>query len=79
MSTKKKTAAKTTTDKKETMHAYALYDGVIGFKLLQSLRPNAQPEDNLFFENHRDRMKELLREAGLRTNAEGVSLETERV
>lgn len=53
--------------------AYALYDGVIGFKLLQSQRQNAKPEDPLFLEKHRDGMRELLVDADLRLNADGIS------
>ena len=53
--------------------AYALYEGVMGFKLLQSLRPTAKPTDPLFLEKHRDGMRELLIDADLRLNADGIS------
>lgn len=52
---------------------YALYDGVIGYKLLKSLRPDALPTDKLFLEKHRDGMRELLVAAGLRENVDGIS------
>jgi hypothetical protein len=53
--------------------AWLLYDGAIGFKELQSLRPDAKPEDNLFLEKHRDGMRELLMEADLRANVDGIT------
>src|SRR5471030_413890 len=53
--------------------AYALYEGVIGYTLLQSLRPNAKPDDPLFVEKHRDGMRELLVDAERRLNADGIS------
>lgn len=53
--------------------AYALYDGVLGFKRLQSLRSDAKPDDHLFLETHRDGMRELLEDADLRMTAENLS------
>jgi integrase len=43
---------------------WALYDGVVGFKMLQKLYPDAEPESNLFREYHRDAMKDLLKACG---------------
>jgi hypothetical protein len=53
--------------------AYALYDGVIGYNFLKSLRPDAKPDDPLFLEKHTDGMRELLEEAGLRFNDDMTS------
>ena len=52
---------------------WALYEGVKGYRLLKSLRPAAKPDDPLFEETHRDGMRELLEDAELRMNAEGIS------
>jgi hypothetical protein len=47
---------------------FGLYDAVVAFKLLRAARPDANPDDPLFLENHRDGMKHLLVAAGLRTD-----------
>jgi hypothetical protein len=52
---------------------WALYEGVTGYRLLKSLRPDAKPEDLLFEQTHRDGVRELLEDAELRMNAEGIS------
>jgi len=51
--------------------AYGLYGAVSAFKAMQAARPEAKPDDPLFTENHREGMKELLSEAGLRTDSDG--------
>jgi hypothetical protein len=45
---------------------WAMYDGVVGFRLLKRLYPDAKPDDKLFRESHRDAMRELLEAAGVR-------------
>ena len=52
--------------------AYALYEGVAGYRLLRDLRPSAKPEDALFLESHRDGIRELLEDAGMR-GKEGIT------
>lgn len=46
--------------------AYALYEGVTGYRLLKASRPDAKPSDHLFLESHRDGVRELLEDAGVR-------------
>jgi len=48
--------------------AYGLYGAVYAFKAMRAARPDAKPHDPLFLENHRDGMKELLTNAGLRND-----------
>ena len=52
---------------------YAIYDGVIGYNTLKSLRPDAKPDDALFEEKHRDGMRRLLIDCGLRELVEGIN------
>ena len=40
--------------------AWALYDGVIGFKYLQKVKPHAEPTDKLFDEYHPDLFSKVL-------------------
>ena len=51
--------------------AYGMFGAVSAFKAMQKARPEAKPDDPLFTENHREGIKELLREANLREDAEG--------
>ena len=51
--------------------AHGLYHAVTGFKFLQSLRPNAAPEDPLFIETHRDGVAKLLEACKLRLTSDG--------
>jgi hypothetical protein len=51
--------------------AYGMFGAVSAFKAMQKERPDAKPDDSLFTENHREGMKELLIEAGLRSDADG--------
>ena len=51
--------------------AYGMFGAVTSFKAMQAARPEAKPDDPLFTENHREGIKELLKEAKLREDAEG--------
>ncbi len=51
--------------------AYGMFGAVSAFKAMQEARPEAKPDDPLFTENHREGIKELLKEAKLREDAEG--------
>jgi hypothetical protein len=51
--------------------AYGMFGAVSAFKAMKAARPEAKPDDPLFLENHREGVKELLKEAGLREDAEG--------
>jgi hypothetical protein len=51
--------------------AYGMFGAVNAFKNMRAARPDAKPDDNLFLENHREGIKELLIKANLRTDAEG--------
>src|SRR5712692_5837725 len=51
--------------------AYGMFGAVTAFKAMKAARPEAKPDDNLFTENHREGMKELLIKAKLRTDADG--------
>jgi len=51
--------------------AYGMFGAVTSFKAMQVARPEAKPDDPLFTENHREGIKELLKEAKLREDAEG--------
>jgi hypothetical protein len=50
---------------------YGMFGAVTAFKAMQKARPDAKPNDRLFTENHREGIKELLKEADLRTDSEG--------
>jgi integrase len=52
--------------KGQRVPGWAVNDGVIGFKYLQRVYPDAKPGEYLFPEEHREGMKELLIAAGLR-------------
>jgi hypothetical protein len=43
--------------------AYGMFGAVTSFKAMQIARPEAKPDDPLFTENHREGIKELLKEA----------------
>ncbi len=51
--------------------AYAMFGAVFAFKAMRRDRPDAKPDDRLFLEEHRQGIKDLLIEAGLRENEEG--------
>ncbi|MBS1816531.1 MAG: hypothetical protein JSU08_01240 [Acidobacteria bacterium] len=51
--------------------AYGMFGAVSAFKAMKVARPEAQPDDPLFLENHREGIKELLMKAGLRADSEG--------
>lgn len=51
--------------------AYGMFGAVSAFKAMKASRPDAQPDDPLFVENHREGIKELLTTAGLRVDADG--------
>jgi len=51
--------------------AYGMFGAVTSFKAMQAARPERKPDDPLFTENHREGIKELLKEAKLREDAEG--------
>lgn len=51
--------------------AYGMFGAVSAFKAMKVARPEAQPDDPLFLENHREGIKELLTKAGLRADSEG--------
>jgi hypothetical protein len=51
--------------------AYGMFGAVTAFKAMKASRPEAKPDDPLFTENHREGIKELLIQAGLRADAEG--------
>src|SRR6266536_3062958 len=53
--------------------AYGMFGAVTAFKAMQKARPDAKPDDPLFTENHREGIKELLKEAKLRENADGAT------
>jgi hypothetical protein len=48
-----------------------MFGAVTAFKAMQKARPEAKPDDPLFTENHREGIKELLREAKLWEDADG--------
>jgi integrase len=50
----------------EREEGWALYDGVVGYKLLKRLRPRAKSDEDLFLEKHRDGMRLLLEACGVR-------------
>jgi len=52
------------TEKRE--RGWALNDGVVGFKYLQTVYPNPKPEDPLFKEEHPELLKKLLQSCNLR-------------
>jgi integrase len=51
--------------------AYGMFGAVSAFKAMKVARPNAQPDEPLFLENHREGIKELLIKANLRADGEG--------
>lgn len=51
--------------------AYGMFGAVTAFKAMQKARPEAKPDDPLFTENHREGIKELLREAKLWEDPDG--------
>ena len=51
--------------------AYGMFGAVSAFKAMRVDRPDANPDDRLFTENHREGIKELLTRADLRVNADG--------
>lgn len=51
--------------------AYGMFGAVNAFKNMRTSRPDAKPDDPLFLENHREGVKELLIQAGLRTDKDG--------
>jgi integrase len=51
--------------------AYGMFGAVSAFKAMQKARPEAKPDDPLFTENHREGIKELLREAKLWEDPDG--------
>jgi integrase len=51
--------------------AYGLFGAVSAFKAMQKARPEAKPDEPLFAENHREGIKELLREANLWEEPDG--------
>jgi len=51
--------------------AYGMFGAVNAFKNMRAARPDAKPDDRLFTENHREGIKELLIQAGLRADASG--------
>lgn len=51
--------------------AYGMFGAVTSFKAMQAARPEAKLDDPLFTENHREGIKELLKEAKLREDADG--------
>ena len=51
--------------------AYGLFGAVSAFRAMQKARPEAKPDDPLFTENHREGIKELLREANLWEDPDG--------
>jgi integrase len=51
--------------------AYGMFGAVTAFKAMQKARPEAKPDDPLFAENHREGIKELLREAKLWEDPDG--------
>lgn len=51
--------------------AYGMFGAVSAFKAMKAARPEAKPDDPLFIENHREGMKELLIQAGLRIDEDG--------
>lgn len=51
--------------------AYGMFGAVSAFKAMQKARPEAKPDDPLFTENHREGIKELLREASLWEDPDG--------
>lgn len=55
----------------EREEAYGVYGAVSAFQEMLKARGTAAPEDLLFQENHREGMKELLKQAGLRTDSKG--------
>lgn len=55
----------------EREEAYGLYGAVSAYQEMQKARPDANPDDLLFLESHREGMKELLKLAELRTDAKG--------
>ncbi len=52
---------------------YGLFGAVSGFKAMKKERPDAQPDDKLFTEQHREGIKELFKLAGLREAADGMT------
>lgn len=51
--------------------AYGMFGAVTAFKAMQKARPEAKPDDPLFTENHREGIKELLRDAKLWEDPDG--------
>lgn len=51
--------------------AYGMFGAVSAFKAMQAARPDAKPDDPLFKENHREGIKELLTQGGLRSDTDG--------
>ena len=51
--------------------AYGMFGAVSAFKAMQKARPEAKLDDALFIENHREGIKELLREANLWEDPDG--------
>ena len=52
---------------------YGLFGAVSAFKAMRKERPDAQPDDKLFTEQHREGIKELFKLAGLREAADGMT------
>jgi len=51
--------------------AYGMFGAVTSFKAMQVARPDVKPDDSVFTENHREGIKKLLKQAGLREDSEG--------
>ena len=51
--------------------AYGMFGAVTAFKAMRAARTDAQPDDPLFIENHREGVKELLIKAELRSDTDG--------
>lgn len=52
---------------------YGMFGAVSAFRAMKKERHDAQPDDKLFTEQHREGIKELFKLAGLRENADGMT------
>ena len=52
---------------------YGMFGALSAFKAMKKERQDAQPDDKLFTEQHREGIKELFKLAGLRENAAGMT------